>query len=122
MTDFPDDADGQALARLAQSGVDMTKPISFDFMVAAPDEATAEAIGKSLQAAGYDVELEYDEGEPIEDRGDSDDDGEFGPSWTIYVTISMVPKHSEILRVQQELDALAAQFGGHSDGWGAWSN
>lgn len=126
MTTYPDDADGAALAGLAERGVDMSQPLDFDFPVAAPDEATAIAIQQALAAAGYESDVEYDEGEPDdEDEDDSDglnevdeEDEEFGPSWTVYVNIQMVPEYDEIMRIQAELDRVAKPLGGYSDGWG----
>lgn len=134
MTTYPDDADGAALANLAEQGVDMSQPLDFDFPVAAPDAATAIAIQQALAAAGYASEVEYDEGDEDEvdefgadgefevategeDETDEDDD-EVGPSWVVYVNLQMVPDYSEIMRIQAELDLIAKPLGGYSDGWG----
>jgi hypothetical protein len=128
MTTYPDDADGAALANLAEQGVDMSQPLDFDFPVAAPDEAAAIAIQQALAAAGYASEVEYDEGDA--DDGDEDefgpddedemdaDDEEVGPSWAVYVNLQMVPEYDEVMRIQAELDRLAQPLGGYSDGWG----
>lgn len=134
MTTYPDDADGAALANLAEQGVDMSQPLDFDFPVAAPDEAAAIAIQQALAAAGYASEVEYDEGDTDDedefgpdgeyevDADDEDeidaDDEEVGPSWAVYVNLQMVPQYEEIMRIQAELDRLAQPLGGYSDGWG----
>ncbi len=123
MTDYPDDADGAVLADLAARGVDMSSPLLIEFAVAAPDEASANAIAKSLRAAGYDTEICFDKGEPDEDEPDEDDeldpdDEEFGPSWTVFANVSMIPEHDELLRIQAELDRIAEPHGGQVDGWG----
>lgn len=118
MTTYPDDADGAALADLAERGVDMSQPLEFDFPVAAPDEATAIVIQLALAAAGYESEVVYDEGEPDEEDEIDPDDEEFGPSWTVYVNLQMVPEYEEIMRIQAELDVIAGPLGGYSDGWG----
>jgi hypothetical protein len=34
----------------------------------------------------------------------------------------MVPDYGEIIRIQEELNAAAKPFGGHSDGWGSFGN
>ncbi len=126
MTTYPDDADGAALANLAEQGVDMSQPLDFDFPVAAPDEAAAIAIQQALAAAGYASEVEYDEGDADdedefgpddEDEMDADDE-EVGPSWAVYVNLQMVPEYDEVMRIQAELDRLAQPLGGYSDGWG----
>jgi hypothetical protein len=118
MTTYPDDEDGAVLADLAAQGVDMSAPLMIEFPVAAPDEAAATAIDEALTKAGYDAEIVYDEGEPNEDGEIDPDDEEFGPSWTVYVNIRMIPEYDEIMRIQAELDRLAGPFGGNSDGWG----
>ncbi len=117
MNDYPNDADGHALARVARQGVDMAKPLKMEYAVAAPNERAAEAIRDSLSRSGYVVALDYDEGEP-HDEANPEEVREFGPSWTIYAEIIMVPDHTEVLRVQSELDQISRPHGGYSDGWG----
>lgn len=130
MMDYPDDADGSLLAELEAQGIDMTQPLAIEFAVAAPDEASATAIGEALAGAGYESEIDFDDGEPLEGDaldGELDEEGgsdpeeeeeEFGPSWTVYAMVEMVPDYDEILRIQEELDSLAEPFGGAVDGWG----
>jgi hypothetical protein len=128
MTDYPEDADGALLAELEAQGVDMTQPLLIEFAVAAPDEAAATAISEALAGAGYESEIDYDDGEPLEDESDepgafdpdsaADFDEEFGPSWTVYALVELVPDYDEILRIQEELDSLAEPLGGATDGWG----
>ena len=119
MTNYPDDADGEVLAQLAEHGVDLSQPLELEFVVAADDEASAEAIRQALLKAGYAARAEYDEGEPDEEGNIDPDDEEFGPSWTVYVDRRMVPDYNEIVRIQGELDAIAQPHGGFADGWGA---
>lgn len=117
MTTYPDDDDGAVLAELAAQGVDMSQPLLIEFPVAVPDEASAKNSAKAMTGAGYDSRIEYDEGEPEYDPA-VDDEDEFGPAWTVYADIRMVPEYHEILRIQADLDRLARPFGGTSDGWG----
>lgn len=120
MTTYPDDADGAVLQELESHGVDMTQPLTIEFAIAAPDESSANSIAIALSATGYEPEIAYDEGEPDEDGEiDPEDEEEFGPSWSVYVSIEMVPTYDDIVRIQEELDALAQQHGGNADGWGA---
>lgn len=118
MTDYPDDDDGFVLRQLAEHGVDMTQPLLIEFAVAVPDEPAAEAVSEALIAAEYDAAAEYDEGEPDEDGNIDPDDEEFGPSWTVYVNVEMVPDHQRIVDIQKDLDRIAGPLGGHADGWG----
>jgi hypothetical protein len=120
MATYPDDADGNALARLAAQGADMSQPMHLEFAVAAPNDASAQAIEAALVRDGYEAHAEFDEGEPDEDGDVDPDDEEFGPAWTVYVDITMVPKYDEVLRIQAELDRIAVPLGGRSDGWGAF--
>ncbi len=120
MTTYPNDEDGAALADLAAQGVNMSEPLLIEFPVAAADEESANAIGEALAEAGYDSHIEFDEGEPDEDGEIDPDDDEFGPSWTVYANVHMVPIYSEIVRIQAELDKIARPLGGNSDGWGVF--
>ena len=123
VTNYPDDPDGAVLADLAARGVDMSSPLLIEFAVAAPDEASANAVAKALRAAGYDTEICFDDGEPDEDEPDEDDeldpdDEAFGPSWTVFANVSMIPEYEELMRIQADLDRIAGPDGGQADGWG----
>ena len=118
MTDYPNDDDGNVLADLAAQGVDMTQPLDIEFPVSAPDEASANAIEKALIDAGYECIVEYDDGELDEDDETDEDDEEFGPMWTVYVSVEMIPDYDEIIRIQADLDRLSGPSGGICDGWG----
>jgi regulator of RNase E activity RraB len=119
MSKYPDDADGSVLADLEASGIDMSAPLQFEFPVAVPDEESAEKTYAAMVAAGYDSVIEFDEGEPDEDGEIDPDDDEFGPCWTVYANVVMVPNYDELIRIQADLDRIAEPFGGASDGWGA---
>ena len=118
MTDYPNDDDGNVLADLAAQGVDMTQPLDIEFPVSAPDEASANAIEKALIDAGYECIVEYDDGELDEDDETAEDEEEFGPMWTVYVSVEMIPDYDEIIRIQADLDRLSGPSGGICDGWG----
>jgi len=117
MTTYPHDADGAVLASLAAQGVDMTQPLTIEFHVGVPNEAYANSAANAMAKAGYESQIEYDEGEPDFDP-ETDDAEEFGPSWTVYVNVQMIPEYNEIRRIQAELDQIARPWGGTSDGWG----
>ncbi|GAA5506788.1 ribonuclease E inhibitor RraB [Novipirellula caenicola] len=119
MTTYPEDADGAVLANLQSLGVDMSAPLLIEFAVDAPDEASAHRIEKALMAKQYETEVYYDSGEPEEgEEAAEDDDEEFGPAWTVYVNVTMVPEYDKIMQIQAELDELSKPHGGRSDGWG----
>lgn len=117
MTTYPDDADGAVLSDLAAEGVDMTKALTIEFFVAVPNEASAMKVAAAMGEAGYEAQIVYDEGEPDFDP-ETDDENEFGPSWTVYANVHMVPEYNEVMRIQSELDQITRPLGGKSDGWG----
>jgi len=108
--DYPKDADGDALRRVANDGSDMAAPMSIDFIAAAPDRAAAEAIGQAARGAGFDVSIRQD------------DPGSNASSWTCTCTRSMVADYDDIVATQAQIDRLAQPHGGHADGWGTFGN
>ena len=127
MTTFPDDDDGAVLKSLAEAGVDLSKPIEIEFHVAVPGEEAGTKVAAAIKAGGYACELVFDEGEPEDGVTEGDEpahedeqpgDDEFGPMWTVYVTVEIVPEHKRIVDIQAELDGFAKPHGGASDGWG----
>ena len=113
---FPDDEDGAVLASLAEAGVDLAQPIEVEFVIDAPDEPAAGRVAAAVREAGYDCQVQYDEGE--EGADDADDDA-FGPSWAVYVSVEMVAEHARIGALQRTFSQLAEPHGGACDGWGA---
>jgi hypothetical protein len=112
---FPDDEDGAVLASLVAAGVDLSQPIEVEFVIDAPDEQAAAAVAAAVRDAGYDCQVEYDEGE----GGDEDQRDDFGPSWAIYVPMEMLAEHARIVALQRTFTQLAEPHGGACDGWGA---
>jgi hypothetical protein len=118
---YPDDEDGRVLAGLAADGMDMSMPRLIDFPVAVPNEEVAKVVAKAVADQGYEAEIYFDEGD-ADDSGRVPDAGEFAPSWSVYVEVTMVPEHSRIVEIQSELDRIAGPLGGKSDGWGTMSD
>jgi hypothetical protein len=105
--DYPDDADGDALRRLASDGSDLSQPMDIDFAVAVPDEETGKAVVLLAAARGYRPAVSQD-----------DETGE----WTCNCSRLMVPSYEALLAAQAELDELARSVGGYVDGWGSFGN
>ena len=118
MQTYPDDEDGQVLLGLTARGVDLSVPRSIEFALAAPNEDAAHRIASAVETAGYEVDIYYDEGEPDDDGVIDPADEEFGPSWTVYAMVQMVPEYDRLISIQSELDVLVAPLGGVMDGWG----
>lgn len=104
---YPDDADGDALRRVASTGADMSRPIVIDFFITVPDREAGEAVTQVVARFGYHAELVHDE----------EDD-----AWDCYCQRTMFPTHEGIVEAQGELNELSRPFGGYSDGWGTPGN
>jgi len=107
MTNFPDNADGDALRRLAESGADMTSPMVIDFAVAIPDESTGRAIALKAIEIGYKTNVGQ---------------GSESSEWTCYCSKAMFATYEDVLNCQLELDKIAVAYGGFANGWGAFGN
>ena len=104
--DYPDDADGDALRRVA-SHADMTRPMPIEFAIAVPNEAAARLVAEIVEPLGFTVSTYYDE--PTR-------------AWSVYCSRVMVATHSAVVSVQRELDAAVQRVGAHCDGWGTFGN
>jgi len=103
---FPNDADGDALRRVA-SHTDITRPIAIDFVVVVPNQIAAESVATRVLMRGYTPSVEQDDETKV---------------WTCYCTKEMVPTYAAIIAAQTELDQLSSEFDGYSDGWGTLIN
>ncbi|MDI1447027.1 ribonuclease E inhibitor RraB [Polyangium sp. 6x1] len=104
MMDYPNDADGAALRRIA-TRCDMSKPMDIEFVVSVPDQAAGAELAHLVTKHGYTPSLEFEEE---------------AKEWICYCTKRMVPTYEAVVAAQQELDELGAQVGGYSDGWGTF--
>ena len=114
-TDYPNDADGDALRRVVAIGSDMSRPMDIDFEIAAPDEATAKRVADEAAKLGYRTNIWFDDEE-------QDLDDKPLPPWTCTCTTTMLAEYDAIIAVQAELDAIARPFGAYVDGWGTFGN
>ena len=105
---FPNDADGEALQRVANDGSDMSKPMLINFQVAAPNEATAKALADAAYKNGYQVSIYFSP--------------ECSLPWTCECSTQMLATYEGVTAVQKELAELSVPFGGHCDGWGTFGN
>jgi hypothetical protein len=106
-TSYPNDADGDALRNVAESGADMSLPMVIDFSVEVPDERTARRVAEVVAAHGFDPSISEDD--------DSD-------SWSVYCSKSMLATYEGVVAVQVELNELLSPHGGICDGWGTFGN
>lgn len=104
---IPDDADGDVLRRLAESGNDLSKFMVIDFHVVVPDQEIGLQFAELAQQSGYKTELYYDKEED---------------EFTAWCSKLMLPEHQALIDAQVELAELALPFGGAIDGWGTEGN
>ena len=120
MADFPNDEDGLALMKMQDVGIDMSKPVEFDFYAYAHDETAAKKITEHLHSSsvGDRVKLYREESDAEDVVANSLENAESLPPWTICIRISMIPTYSRVVDFQRQLLSLVAPFGGGTDGWG----
>lgn len=117
MTNYPNDEDGAVLAELDQRGFDLNVPRTVEISIDVPDEIAANKVCQALQSSGFECESYYDEGEPDYVEGEDDAD-EFGPSWSVFVKLNQfILSYDAIVKKQEEVGTLVAQYGGKVDGW-----
>ena len=108
--DFPSDANGDVLRRMAASGDDLTQARIIEFVHVMPREAAARQMAASAQRLGFTVSV---------DQLD-DDDGRMTSDWEVTCSLEMVPSHARITETEMRLGKLAKSFGGYADGWGCF--
>ena len=104
---YPDDADGDALRKVAESGADMSRPMVIEFSVDVPDERAARRVAEVVAPAGFDPSIFH------HDETDS---------WSIYCAKEMLATYDAVIDVQSELNRLLRPHDGRCDGWGTYGN
>jgi regulator of RNase E activity RraB len=104
---YPDDADGDALQRVADGGSDMSKPMSIEFALVTSDMAKARAIAEVASAQGY--------------RTDINIDDETG-GVAVYCARTMLATYEGVVSGQAELTRLCEPFGVVCESWGTYGN
>jgi Regulator of ribonuclease activity B len=107
MKPIPNDATGQALKRFAKTGSDLTKPMEIDFFVAVPSEDAGNKVALKAGELGFATSVEQDD---------------VTLDWTCYCTKILVPEYSDVVKIEQQLDSIGREFGGHADGFGSYGN
>ncbi len=116
--EFPDDSDGRVLKMMAERGLDMSRPVKFEFSIHVEDEENAKIVLEGLKAAGVGdaKEIIFDEGELEDGEEMTKENEEFWPSWTVYVYQSMVPGYERVIEFQRTLAEICKEHG-KPDGW-----
>ncbi|MDA1762260.1 ribonuclease E inhibitor RraB [Bacillus cereus] len=90
---------------MVEQGIDFNKKHIVDFFIAISDQGNGEKIIGRVQALGLNCELDYNE--EFED-------------WTCTCSKEMFLIYEDIVEMQKELNKLGEEFGGYTDGWGAF--
>jgi regulator of RNase E activity RraB len=106
-TSYPNDADGDALRNVVESGADMSSPMVIDFSVEVADESTARRVAAVVAARGFDPSI-----------SEADDSA----SWSVHCSKSMLATYEGVVAVQAELNELLSSYGAICDGWGTFGN
>jgi Regulator of ribonuclease activity B len=104
---IPNDETGEALKLIASNGSDLNKPMEIDFFVAIPSKEKGDLIALKVRELGFDASVEQDD-ETLE--------------WTCYCTKTLIPRYSEIIEIEQQLNSMSKPYGGYSDGFGSYGN
>ncbi len=110
MNTFPEDADGDALRRLADAGFDFSVPHDVDFFAVFPDEARARATVEAY--------MEDEEASPIESVQAAETDGQFELTFIKNMRVT----YEAIVAFEEELRARVEAGGGQLDGWGVMAD
>ena len=104
---FPDDADGDTLQRLADTGIDFSRPMDINFQVEVRDNSAARSVATIAEARGYKVKTYVD-----------DETGDI----TVECTATMYATYEGVVSRQAELTDASRAFGGSCDAWGTYGN
>lgn len=104
---YPDDADGDALRKVATAGADMSQPMVIEFSIEVPDPESARRIAERVSEHGFDPTIHT-----------SDDDN----AVSVYCAKTMLATYDGVVAEQARLTELSAPFGGSCDGWGTFGN
>jgi hypothetical protein len=102
MAKYPDDADGDALRRIAEHGSNMDEPMKIEFSIDVPSELAGIAVAERATTLGYEPDLFHD------DESDR---------WSVYCGKQMLANYENVVSSQLELNKIAAEHDSHCDGW-----
>ena len=102
---FPDDDNGDVLRNMERNGDDLSQPRNIDFEHVFPTQEKALSFAARAINQTDEVGISWYE----EAR-----------CWQVRVTRHMVPDHAALTELELDLQAVAREEGGDSDGWGCF--
>jgi hypothetical protein len=100
----PDVSDGEAVAAIAASGVDLSRPVLLRHVLLVNDPAGAEALHAAVLSDGYDARIDTHDG---------------GWTWIVTATETVVLTPLHAARARARLTSLASRHGAEYEGWEA---
>ncbi len=103
---FPNDENGDILAKMVERGDDLSKARKIDFYFAFPEKSQAENFAEQVRlTTGLLPEVSrYEECN----------------MWQATVYKEMIPTHQAITELETALDQIAQLYEGEADGWGCF--
>jgi hypothetical protein len=98
-------SDGQTLAKLVGSGVDVSTPRPVDFVLSFPDERSARRTIAVLAGLAGDLRIGMS--------------GGFNPRWVVRLTLTMAITTERLAALRSRFEEIAAENGGRYEGWEA---
>jgi len=105
--EFPNDADGDALRRVAESGADFSRPMRIEFSIAVPSLEQARAVAEAVSQHGYDPDTVV---------------GDDTNTVSVYCARTMLASYEAVVSAQEYLNQVVAMFGAECDGWATYGN
>jgi len=102
MAEYPDDADGDALRRVAEHGSNMDEPTKIEFSIDVRSKNAGIAIAEQAATPGYEPDLFFD------DETDR---------WSAYCGKRMIASYDNVDKGQRELNEIAVEHCSKCDGW-----
>ncbi len=103
---FPNDENGDILAKMVERGDDLSKARKIDFYFVFPEKHQADGFAEQARLR---TDL-ISEVEHYEERN----------MWEATVSKNMVPTHQAISELETALDQIAQLYEGEADGWGCF--
>jgi hypothetical protein len=103
---FPNDENGDILAKMLERGDDLSKSRKIDFYFVFPEKLQADKFAEQARLRTDSIpEVEH-----YEERN----------MWEATVSKNMIPTHREITELEAALDQIAQLYEGEADGWGCF--
>ena len=105
VSSIPEDADREALRRLAEAGAELSKAMRIEFFVRVSDRSSASLVASRIGALGYGIDIEFDDA---------------AGCGSVYCSREMLATYEGVVGAQTEINAALSRDGLECDGWGTF--